>query len=157
MEVKQKKLDIKLYILTPVLFLLGIGNYLVKNYFMFYVSMFICFISTILILFYQFIGKKFEIKAHNFAWNDCNYEKVEIDRYEVKLNEHMIFTLSDINKVISYKNLFFFVALKKSFKIFVIKTNDLEKEELIKLLQESNIEIEKKEKYFNIYKYFKEK
>lgn len=116
MVVNQKKSVIKLYIDTPILFFLGIGCYWIENYFMFYVCMFTCLICTIWILFYQFIGKKFEIKAHDFAWNDCNYEKVEIDQYEVKLNDHMVFTLSDINKVISYKNLFFFVALKKVLK-----------------------------------------
>lgn len=143
-----------IYIFTPILFLSGICCYKFGNHFMFYISMFTCLISVIWILFNVFIIKKFDTRAHDFVWNNCVYNTVEFNGYEVKLNDKTIFVLSDIENVIVFKKFFFFKALGK---LFVVKTNDLEKEELIKLLQESNIEIEKKEKYFNIYKYFKEK
>lgn len=52
-----------IYILTPVLFLIAIGCYLIKSYFMFYVGIIVSLGSLIWILYYLIVGKKFEKKS----------------------------------------------------------------------------------------------
>ena len=142
-----------IYIFTPVEFLLSINCYLSESYLMFGIGIGTCVACVAWIIWYQMIGKNFEKNVHEFVWGRSGYETVDIDENAIKIDEDQIYEFKNIDRMFLYKNFFFFITNEK--KIFIVKTTDMESDELIKIIKTTGILFEKKEKPFNIYKYCK--
>lgn len=150
-----------IYIMTPVLFILSILNYWVgtiyhhfSNYFMFYISMPVCIIITLWIVYFQVKGKKFEQNVHDFIWNQEQSQVIEISDQELKSGIQRLCEVRDVERAFLYDGFFFFITTAYEKKLIVIKPAETETSKLLAFIKEKKILFEEKKEPFNIYEYF---
>lgn len=143
-----------IYILTPVLYILSVRLLVFRQYIMFVVELMGGIWSTVWIIWYQRVGKKFERKVHKIVYEDLGGEReVFIDESGIIFNNNFI-EYASITNVIFYDEFMF--AIWDDIKFLVIKINPVEKEYIQTILGEhDHIMQEFKEKPFNLYLYLK--
>lgn len=145
----QKVANRVIHILTPVLYLLSLGCYLINNRVMTIITMTVAIFSTLYIIGYRANGKKFEKGVHDAIYHNpytgertafCD-EGIYIDR---------LYNYSEIAKVFLYLDFFFLITKEK--KMIIMKASDSKKQKIKEILsQKEYIEFEERDKPFNIY------
>lgn len=142
-----------LHILTPILYILSGLVYFIGNYLVFRFVLLVAIISTIWIIWFHSIGKKYEQKVDDIIYNNLSKKfDIIIDEEKIVYNDE--FRYSDINKIVFYTN-FVFVFIKKT-GFFILKLNNEDIKYLKTILYlHSEISQEIKNKPFNILAYLK--
>lgn len=143
-----------IYILTPILYVLSICLFVLRQYVMFAAELTGGILSTVWIIWYQRVGKKFEERVHKVVYEDIG-EQTEafVDESGIIFNNKSI-GYDDISNVIFYDEFMF--AVWCDIKFLVIKINTEEKEYIQTILdKQDHIVQELQTKPFNLFLYFK--
>ena len=145
-----------IYILTPVLYILSVFLFVVQQYAMFTVELTGGILSTVWIIWYHRVGKKFEEKVHKMVYEDFGRQtEAFVDESGIIFNDKSI-DYADISNVIFYDKFMFAIVTGNRF--LVIKVNQAEKEYIQTILdKQDHIVQELQTKPFNLYLYFKVK
>ena len=145
-----------IYILTPVLYILSVFLFVVQQYAMFTVELTGGILSTVWIIWYHRVGKKFEEKVHKMVYEDFGRQtEAFVDESGIIFNNKSI-GYDDISNVIFYDEFMFAIVTGNRF--LVIKVNQAEKEYIQTILDKNkHIRQELQTKPFNLYLYFKGK
>ncbi len=143
-----------IYILTPVLYYSAVDMYLDGVYIVSLLALVVGILSTVWIIWYQRVGKKFEERVHKVVYEDIG-EQTEafVDESGIIFNNKSI-GYDDISNVIFYDEFMF--AVWCDIKFLVIKINTEEKEYIQTILdKQDHIVQELQTKPFNLFLYFK--
>lgn len=145
-----------IYILTPVLYILSVFLFVVQQYAMFTVELTGGILSTVWIIWYHRVGKKFEEKVHKMVYEDFGRQtEAFVDESGIIFNDKSI-DYAEISNVIFYDKFMFAIVTGNRF--LVIKVNQAEKEYIQTILDKNkHIRQELQTKPFNLYLYFKGK
>ena len=138
-----------IYILTPVLYYSAVDMYLDGVYIVSLLALVVGILSTVWIIWYQRVGKKFEERVHKVVYEDIGrLTEAFVDESGIIFNNKSI-GYDDISNVIFYDEFMFAVFL-------VIKINTEEKEYIQTILdKQEHIVQELQTKPFNLFLYFK--
>lgn len=146
-----------LYIMTPILFCLSIGCYYIKNYVMFWIGLIVTIWSLIWIIWYHLIGVKREKKVYDTIHHAI--ENAMESGKKLEFHQEGISMEGDkkdiqVKYAIFYDPFVLLVTMKK--EVIILKIDTKNKSELIDILSKyGNIEVQEKDKPFNIYGYLK--
>ena len=145
-----------IYILTPILYILSICLFVLRQYVMFAAELTGGILSTVWIIWYQTVGKKFEERVHKVVYEDIGgLTEAFVDESGIIFNNKSI-GYDDISNVIFYDKFMFAIVTGNRF--LVIKVNQAEKEYIQTILDKNkHIRQELQTKPFNLYLYFKGK
>jgi hypothetical protein len=143
-----------IYILTPILYILSICLFVLRQYVMFAAELTGGILSTVWIIWYQRVGKKFEERVHKVVYEDIGgLTEAFVDESGIIFNNKSI-GYNDISNVIFYDEFMF--AIWCDTKFLVIKINTEEKEYIQTILdKQEHIVQELQTKPFNLFLYFK--
>ena len=143
-----------IYILTPILYILSICLFVLRQYVMFAAELTGGILSTVWIIWYQRVGKKFEERVHKVVYEDIGgLTEAFVDESGIIFNNKSI-GFDDISNVIFYDEFMF--AVWCDIKFLVIKINTEEKEYIQTILdKQEHIVQELQTKPFNLFLYFK--
>lgn len=143
-----------IYILTPILYILSICLFVLRQYVMFAAELTGGILSTVWIIWYQRVGKKFEERVHKVVYEDIGGQtEAFVDETGIIFNNKSI-GYDDISNVIFYDEFMF--AVWCDIKFLVIKINTEEKEYIQTILdKQDHIVQELQTKPFNLFLYFK--
>lgn len=143
-----------IYMLTPLLYYFAVDMYVDRVYIVSLLAIVVGIVSTVWIIWYQRVGKKFEARVHKVVYEDIGGQtEAVVDESGIIFNSKSI-GYDDISNVIFYDEFMF--AIWCDIKFLVIKINTEEKEYIQSILdKQDHIVQELQTKPFNLYLYFK--